>query len=131
MACAESNAPSQPQDVVRRYEHGIFVVRHEYAYAPLDDALEHSVARYGPYKIEPVTTEMFLVRLHQEAPKGDLVNVAVLPAGQRDMDEGLIPINLPLDKCLWGYRQNAGNAKIRAGSGFIWGIPADSIYRFA
>ena len=85
--------------------------------------MEHSVARYGPYKIEPVTTEMLLVRLHQEAPKGDLVNVAVLPAGQREMDEGLIPINLPLDKCLWGYRQNAGKRKNSRRFGVHMGNP--------
>ena len=43
----------QPEDVVHRYEHGIFMVHYQYAYAPLDDALEHSIARYGPYKSEP------------------------------------------------------------------------------
>lgn len=78
-ACAQSSAPSEPEDVVRRYEHGIFMVHYQYAYAPLDDALEHSIARYGPYKSEHVTTEMSLARLHQEVLKGDLVNVVVLP----------------------------------------------------
>ena len=103
MACAELIAPLQPEDVVHRYDHGIFMVHYQYAYAPLDDALEHSIARYGPYKSEPVTAEMSLARLHQEVLKGDLVNVIVLPPGRREMDEELIPIDIPLDQGMWGY----------------------------
>lgn len=79
------------------------MVHYQYAYAPLDDALKRSIARYGPYKSEPVTTEMSLARLHQEVLKGDLVNVMVLPPGRREMDEGLIPIDIPLDRGFWGY----------------------------
>jgi len=103
MACAESISPPQTEDVVHRYDYGIFMVHYQYAYAPLDEALARSVARYGPYKNEPVTTEMSLARLHQEVLKGDLVNVVVLPPGRREIDEGLTPIDIPLDEGLWGY----------------------------
>ena len=101
--CAESSF-SQPQDVVRRYEFGIFGVHYQPAYAPVDEALERSVARYGPYKVESVATEMSLARLHKEAVKGELVNVVVLPPGNREIDEGMTPIEIPLDKGLWGYQ---------------------------
>ena len=49
-----------------------------------------------------MTTEMSLARLHQEVLKGDLVNVVVLPPGRREMDEGLIPIDIPLDRGVLG-----------------------------
>ena len=103
MARAESISMPQFEDVVRRYDKGIFMVHYQYAYAPLDDALERSVARYGLYKDEPATTQMSLARLHQEVLKGDLVNVMVLPPGRREMDEGLVPIDIPLDEGFWGY----------------------------
>src|SRR5271165_4188185 len=90
IAYAESSTPPQPEDVVRLYGTRLPWINYQYAYQPLEDALEHSVARYGPYKAEPVTTEMDLTRLQQEALKGDLVNVAMLPAGEREMDKGLI-----------------------------------------
>ena len=50
--------------------------------------------------MEPYTTELSPARLRREAVKGDLVNVAVL----QPMDDELIPIDIPLDKGLFGYR---------------------------
>jgi hypothetical protein len=89
---------------VRRYERVRFRGRERYGYEILDDALKHSVARYGPYKVEPVTTEMSIARLRQQVLKGDLINVVVFPVGLKEIDEGLIPIDIPLDKGLHGYR---------------------------
>jgi hypothetical protein len=103
-AYAQSSSPPQPQDVVRRHEHVRFWVSYRYGYEILDDALEHSVARHGPYKLEPVLTEMSVARLRREVLKGDLINVVVYPAGLKEMDEGMIPIDIPLDKGLHGYR---------------------------
>jgi hypothetical protein len=34
------------------------MVSYKYSYEVMDAALERSVARYGPYKVEPVVTEM-------------------------------------------------------------------------
>lgn len=92
------------QDVVRRYEGGRFRVEYRYGYEILDDALQHSVTRYGPYKIEPVATEMSENRLRQEVLKGDLVNVMVHNADYRDLNEELTAIDIPLEKGLQGYR---------------------------
>ncbi|HTO62893.1 MAG TPA: hypothetical protein VMM15_16710 [Bradyrhizobium sp.] len=49
-------------------------------------------------------TEMSVARLHREVIKGELVNVIVRAPGSREVDEGLIPIDIPLDKGLNGYR---------------------------
>jgi len=101
-ASAQSSSP--PQDVVRRYEGGRLLVIQKYSYALLDAALERSVARYGRYKVEPVATEMSPARLRKEVLKGDLINVVVRPPGNKEMDEGLIPVDVPLEKGLFGYR---------------------------
>lgn len=104
IAAAQPNASSQAQDVVRRHEHVRFWVSYRYGYDILDAALEHSVARYGTYKVEPVVTEMSVARLRREILEGDLLNVVVYPAGRKEIDEGLIPIDIPLDQGLLGYR---------------------------
>ena len=103
-AYAESASPAPLQDVIRRNEFGFLGVSLQYGYELLDAAMERSVSHYGPYKIEPVMTEMSVARLHREVVKGDLVNVVVRAPGSREMEEGLIPIDIPLDKGLNGYR---------------------------
>jgi hypothetical protein len=95
---AEPEAPVQ--DVVRRSEFERQLISRRYTYELLDAALERSVARYGPYRVEPAMTELTTARLRREAVKGDLVNVVVL----EPLDEDLIPIDIPLDKGLLGYR---------------------------
>jgi hypothetical protein len=104
IARPESASPSQPPDVVRRYDVGRFNYSYKYGYAILDDALEHSLARYGPYRVEPVSTEMSENRVRQEILKGDLVNVMVHNADHKEINEELLRIDVALDKGLEGYR---------------------------
>lgn len=104
MARAELISLPQRADVVRRYDVGRFIYSYRYGYELLDDALEHSVARYGPYKLERVVTEMSENRLRQEVLKGDLVNVIVHNSDHEGINEGLIRVDVPLDKGLEGYR---------------------------
>ena len=61
--------------------------------------------------MEPYTTELSPARLRREAVKGDLVNVAVL----QPMDDELIPIDIPLDKGLFGIASPPSAPAIRAG----------------
>jgi hypothetical protein len=100
LAEAQSNTLPQPEDVVRRPEYGRFLVSEKYTYQLLDAALARSVERYGPYRTEPLVTETSVARLRKEAVKGDLVNVLVGPPVVDDV----IPIDIPLDKGLMGYR---------------------------
>lgn len=93
--------PAAPvQDVVRRSEFERQLTSRRYTYELLDAALERSVARYGPYRVEPAMTELTAARLRREAVKGDLINLVVL----EPLNEDLIPIDIPLDKGLFGYR---------------------------
>ena len=104
-ACAESGASALAPDVMRRYEFGYIGVSLRYGYELLDAALERSGARYGAYRVEPVLIEMSIARLQREVVKGDLVNVVVRATNsRREIDEELIPIEIPLDKGLNGYR---------------------------
>ena len=96
--------PLFPEDVVRRNELGILGVDLRYGYELLDAAMKRSVSHYGPYRTEVAMTEMSVDRVHREAVKGDLINVIVRAPGSSDMNEGLIPIDIPLDKGLNGYR---------------------------
>jgi len=90
---------------MRRYEFGYIGVSLRYGYELLDAALERSGARYGAYRVEPVLIEMSIARLQREVVKGDLVNVVVRATNsRREIDEELIPIEIPLDKGLNGYR---------------------------
>ena len=50
--------------------------------------------------MELYTTERSPARLRRESVKGDPLNVAVL----QPLDDELIPIDIPLDKGLFGYR---------------------------
>lgn len=111
LAAAGSIAPQGPtspdsQDVVRRLEVGRLPISFKYGYEMLDAALERSVARYGPYKVEPLVTNISVRRLNQAMATGDLVNVILGdsgPAGVAD-DPDRIAIEIPLDKGLHGYR---------------------------
>ena len=104
MACAQSNDLVEVQDVMRRYEGGRLPIIQRYSYDLLDAALHRSVTRYGRYKVTPVATEMSPARVRKEVLKGELINVVVRPPGNQEMDEGLIPIDIPLEKGLFGYR---------------------------
>jgi hypothetical protein len=111
VAAAGSIAAQRPtspesQDIVRRLEIGRLPISFNYGYEMLDAALDRSVARYGPYKIEPVVTNISVRRLNQAMETGDLVNVILGDTGPAGVDELFDPIRIeiPLDKGLHGYR---------------------------
>lgn len=47
---------------------------------------------------------MSIARVNREVIKGDLINTIVRAPGSNEMNEGLIPVDIPLDKGLNGYR---------------------------
>jgi len=100
--------PTSPesQDIVRRLEVGRLPMSFKYGYEVMDAALDRSVARYGPYKIEPVVTNVSVRRLNESMATGDLVNVKLGDSGPADVHEHPEPITIeiPLDKGLHGYR---------------------------
>jgi len=106
------SASADTQDVIRRYDVGRFSHSYRYGYEILDAALQLSKARFGPYTVEPVVTEMSEERLRREVLKGDLVNVVVHNADYRELNDGLIVVAVPLDRGLQGFRVGL----IRAGN---------------
>jgi len=91
-------------DVVKPFKAESDLVRYAYHYELLDSLLERTVARYGPYVMEPYTEPISSARGWQEGLRGELLNVLFSDVGHRIIDEGMIPIPYPVDKGLLGYR---------------------------
>jgi len=81
-----------------------YIVRNRYPFELLDEVLKRTAPEWGPYVEEPFTEPISVARAHQEALKGDVVNILVSDVGQKILDEGMIPVPFPIDKGLLGYR---------------------------
>jgi hypothetical protein len=91
-------------DVVKPLKSEEFLVRYAYPFELLAQVLERTSAAYGPYVEEPYTEPVSVARSHQEALKGQRINVMISDPGHRELDEEMIPIPFPIDKGLLGYR---------------------------
>lgn len=101
LACALSAAAT---DVVKPFQSEADRVRYAFHYQLLDAVLARTVDRYGPYALQPYTAPISSARGHQEAIRGELLNLLISDAGHKIIDEGMIPIPYPLDKGLLGHR---------------------------
>ncbi|MFM0738240.1 hypothetical protein PQQ51_13440 [Paraburkholderia xenovorans] len=114
-------------------------------WAFLITALDSTIAEYGPYEIDADWTRMSSQREINEVIAGRLVDVIASDTGHPDLNNGAIPIPIPIDKGLLGYRvalilqgqqpkfdgihDVAGLRTLRIGQGEDWGdLP---IYRLA
>ncbi len=97
-------ASAPAPDVVKPFKAESDLVRYAYHYELLDAVLKRTVARYGPYVMEPYTEPISSERGREEALRGELINVYFSDVGHRVIDEGMIPIPYPVDKGLLGYR---------------------------
>ncbi len=91
-------------DVAKPFKAESDLVRYAYHYELLDAVLKHTVAKYGPYVMQPYVEPISSARGWEEALRGELINVYFSDAGHRIIDEGMIPIPYPVDKGLLGYR---------------------------
>ncbi len=91
-------------DVVKPFRAESDTARYAYHYELLDAVLKRTVAKYGPYVVQPYTDPLSSARGWQEALRGELLNVYFSDVGHRIIDEGMIPIPYPVDKGLLGYR---------------------------
>ncbi|MRW83428.1 hypothetical protein GJ698_04905 [Pseudoduganella sp. FT26W] len=78
--------------------------RYEYDWAVLRVALQKTVPRYGPFELKQSTQSMSPQRVAQEllAPRGR-INV-LARATSPELERQYIPVRLPIDKGLLGYR---------------------------
>lgn len=69
----------------------------------LTAALDASAAKYGPYELRTSPIRMERDRLLQEMRKGELVNLSAQVTSQ-EWETDLLPVRIPVDKGLSGYR---------------------------
>ncbi|MFM0181508.1 hypothetical protein PQR52_23770 [Paraburkholderia aspalathi] len=79
------------------------VVR-EGRWAFLISALNHTVAAYGPYIIDAYFSPMSAQREIDEVISGRLINVLASEPGHAELDAAAIPVPIPIDRGLLGYR---------------------------
>ncbi|WP_229262850.1 hypothetical protein [Duganella radicis] len=100
--------PGRPQGAAR----DVYVIDHNfsrpdsrdrYTLLLLNAALEASSARYGAYELRRSPLGMERDRLLSEMKKGELVNLSAQITSQ-EWERGLIPIRIPVDKGISGYR---------------------------
>lgn len=96
--------PALAADLVKPFQTPSDRVRYAFHYELLEAVLKRTEAEFGPYVIEPYTAPLTSARGHQEAIRGEILNLLISDAGHRIIDEGMIPIPYPLDKGLLGYR---------------------------
>lgn len=73
-------------------------------WAFLITALNHTVPAYGPYVIDTYSSPMSAQREIDEVIAGRLINVLASEPGHRELDGATIPIPIPIDRGLLGYR---------------------------
>jgi hypothetical protein len=76
---------------------------YDYYAKVLDLALSKTVARYGAYTLQSVEFAASNPRLNQLLEYGQDINVLVAQPNQ-ERDERFVPVRIPLDKGLLGYR---------------------------
>src|SRR6202051_1985228 len=67
-------------------------------------ALDHTIPTYGPYVIDAYSAPMSTQREVEEVISGRLMNVIASDCGHPDLNEQTLPIAIPIDKGLLGYR---------------------------
>lgn len=106
-------------------------------WAFLIGALDRTTPQYGPYVIEAIKSVMSTRREVKEAIAGTLINVIAVDCGHPELNESAIPIPIPIDRGLLGYRvglirrdsqkffntikDKDGLKKITIGQGNDWG----------
>ena len=92
------------QDVVKPFKPEEFAVRFAYHYELLDSILERTTDSYGNYVEqsfrEPVSTARSLLL----AVEGQIINVYISDPSHKLLNEGMIPIPIPVEKGLLGVR---------------------------
>ncbi|WKB51858.1 substrate-binding periplasmic protein [Eleftheria terrae] len=96
-------AGREPQEV--RYLHSESdSTRYAYYYALIELVLRRTDASHGPHRLKPYRQDMSSARLNREAIRGDRVNLHWSDAGHPELEHGMIPVPIPLDKGMLGHR---------------------------
>jgi hypothetical protein len=105
-AWADEAVPKPSMDYVYHHAESESDVRYGYIWRVLHAALERTRARFGDYELRPSTiaetneTRRLSDLMHDRT---DILNVDAF-AARRDMDVNLVPVRIPIDMGLLGYR---------------------------
>ena len=99
-----SGAADQPMTYIyHRDEGGDVDQRNQYLWRVLRSALEHTRAGWGDYVLEPSIAMHQKRRIHVLENNEAGINVSLFPA-QRGLDDRLVPVKIPVDRGMLGYR---------------------------
>lgn len=104
LLAAAMTAAAMAADVVKPFKAEADLVRYAFHYELLDTVLQRTAGKYGPYVMQPYSEPISVARGLREGVRGEILNLLISDAGQKIIDEGMIPIPYPLDKGLLGYR---------------------------
>lgn len=90
--------------VVRYYYTPADAVRYAYYYELLEQAMQRTEAAYGPFRLVRESMPMSSSRMNAEAVLGKRINVLWSDVGHKELDEDMIPIPVPADRGVHGYR---------------------------
>lgn len=90
--------------VVRYYYTPNAAVRYDYYAELLNMALKQTEPDFGPFMLEKFTVPMTSARWNAEAILGKTINVMWSNTGHPDLNEKMIPIPIPADRGVHGYR---------------------------
>ena len=89
--------------IYHRDESGDIDQRNQYLWRVLRSALDHTRATWGDYVIEPSIAMHQKRRIYVLENSEAGINVSLFPA-QRGLDDKLIPVRVPVDRGMLGYR---------------------------
>lgn len=92
------------EDIIRIYKPDSEMdQRHLYNNAVLSESLEKTIQGYGEYRIEALRTASQRDRSLVDLIAGQIINVHIVPT-QNEWEEKAIPIRIPIQKGILGYR---------------------------
>jgi len=107
LALGVSAAPAPPPDPVMSYiyhrDEGDIDLRNQYLWRVLRSALEHTSAADGDYVLAPSIAMHEKRRIYVLENNEAGINVSLFPA-QRGLDDKLVPVRIPVDRGMLGYR---------------------------
>ena len=106
LALAFSAAPApaaDPMTYIYHRDEGDIDVRNQYLWRVLRGALDHTRAAWGDYVLEPSIAMHEKRRIYVLENNEAGINVSLFPA-QRGLDDKLVPVRIPVDRGMLGYR---------------------------
>ncbi|MFT3735212.1 MAG: hypothetical protein QM776_09330 [Rhodocyclaceae bacterium] len=102
---------AQAEDVIQRFRvSDVPQDRVDYNLLVITEAMQRTVKQYGPWRIENFTDTLARERVLAELESGERFNTAVFVT-QPSWEEKLIPVRIPVDLGLTGFRVSLVNRK--------------------